>query len=170
MGVGPGLKRQRYTTKYHTQITPPGLNIQSTRCKATRTLRLATNYPFVLLEPLTLHLSSHSVSRAYQHRLWEKRHGIFLLRFSAFVLHGSGIMTAVFGSVYYIWIGSLGRRECNAKDSIAMLLATFVSATFPKSMVCDVSLDLFYESAGLLTHSLGRLPSFNAWRGLETFE
>ena len=45
---------------------------------------------------------------------------------------------------------------------------TFIWAPIPEIMVSDISLKPCYELAGLLTHLLGQMPSYNAWQRIET--
>ena len=61
-----------------------------------------------------------------------------------------------------------GRCECDTKEGMVML---FVHRETTPSYRLDsrkVSLDPFHESAGLLTHLLGQMPSYNTWQGIET--
>ena len=47
---------------------------------------------------------------------------------------------------------------------------TFISTPIPEIMVSDISLKPCYELAGLLTHLLGQMPSYNAWQRIETLQ
>ena len=39
---------------------------------------------------------------------------------------------------------------------------------YSRKLWYEIHLDLFYETAGLLTHSLGRMPSYNVWQRTKT--
>ena len=71
-------------------------------------------------------------------------------------------------SQHYACMECLGRCECDAKEGMVALFVHRELTPLYRLHSRKVSLDLVYESAGLLTHLPGQVPSPNAWQGIET--
>ena len=66
---------------------------------------------------------------------------------------------------------SIGRCECNAKGGT---LVPFIGRghlridPHSRKLWYVMFFDLFYESASLIAHLLGQIPSYNVWQRIET--
>ena len=71
-------------------------------------------------------------------------------------------------SHHYACMECPGRCECDAKEGVVVLFVHRELTPLYRLHSRKVSLDLVYESVGLLTHLPGQVPSPNTWQGIET--